>query len=75
MIRDRLLAATTVFNDAAAALPEAAWAGRVERTPGGRSIATTSLPGMRLREVEIHHVDLDRGYTRAPTGRSRSPST
>jgi maleylpyruvate isomerase len=65
VIRDRLLAATTRFNDAAAAMPERAWAGRVERTPGGRSMAATSLPGMRLREVEIHHVDLDAAYRRS----------
>lgn len=62
-IRDRFLAGITRLNDAAVAVPEAAWASRVERTPGGRSMATTSLPGMRLREVEIHHVDLDQGYT------------
>jgi maleylpyruvate isomerase len=64
-IRDRFLGGTTMFNDAALATPEAAWGGRVERTPGGRSMATTSIPGMRLREVEIHHVDLDTGYTRS----------
>jgi maleylpyruvate isomerase len=65
VIRDRLLAGITLLNDAAVAMTEAAWAGRVERTPGGRSMATGSIPGMRLREVEIHHVDLDRGYTRS----------
>jgi maleylpyruvate isomerase len=65
VIRDRFLAGMTRVNDAALAVPESAWAGRVERTPGGRSMATTSIPGMRLREVEIHHVDLDAGYTRS----------
>ncbi|MGA8248189.1 MAG: maleylpyruvate isomerase family mycothiol-dependent enzyme [Nocardioides sp.] len=64
VIRSRLLAGITLLNDATVALPEAAWAGRIERTPGGRSIATRSIPGMRLREVEIHHVDLDQGYAR-----------
>ena len=29
-----------------------------------------AVPGMRLREVEIHHVDLDAGFT--PTGWSDS---
>jgi maleylpyruvate isomerase len=62
-LRDRLLAGTSVLNDAIASLPADAWNGRVERTPGGRSMATSALPGMRLREVEIHHVDLDAGYT------------
>jgi maleylpyruvate isomerase len=65
VIRDRFLGGTTLFNDAAVAMSETAWGGRVERTPGGRSMATTSIPGMRLREVEIHHVDLDQGYTRS----------
>jgi maleylpyruvate isomerase len=65
VIRDRLLAGITLLNDAALAMTERAWAGRIERTPGGRSMAATAIPGMRLREVEIHHVDLDRGYTRS----------
>jgi maleylpyruvate isomerase len=65
VIRDRFLAGISLVKDAAIAVPEAAWDSRVERTPGGRSMATTSLPGMRLREVEIHHVDLDKGYTRS----------
>jgi maleylpyruvate isomerase len=64
-IRDRLLAATTLLNDAVLAVPDDGWDGRVERTPGGRSMPTSALPGMRLREVEIHHVDLVAGYTAA----------
>jgi maleylpyruvate isomerase len=62
-IRDRLLGGTTVLHDAFAALPEDAWASRVERTPGGRSMRSASLPSMRLRELEIHHVDLATGYS------------
>jgi maleylpyruvate isomerase len=65
VIRDRFLGGTTLFNDAAVAVPEAAWDSRFERSPGARSMATTAIPGMRLREVEIHHVDLDQGYTRS----------
>jgi maleylpyruvate isomerase len=61
-IRERLLAATTVFADAVTAMPADAWETRVERTPGGRTMRTSSVPGMRLRELEIHHVDLDAGY-------------
>jgi maleylpyruvate isomerase len=64
-LRDRLLAGTTAINDAMASVPASGWQGRVERTPGGRTLQTSSLPGMRLREVEIHHVDLDAGYTTA----------
>jgi maleylpyruvate isomerase len=64
-IRNRLLGATTALHDAFAALPEEAWDQRVDRTPGGRSMRAASLPSMRVRELEIHHVDLDAGYTRA----------
>jgi len=62
-IRDRLLGSTTVLHDAFTAMPEAAWERRVDRTPGGRSMRTSSLPSMRLRELEIHHVDLGVDYT------------
>ncbi len=68
-IRDRFLAGITIFHDAVTAMPEPDWDGRVERTPGGRSMSTSSVPGMRLREVEIHHADLDAGY--APSDWSR----
>ncbi len=71
-IRDRLLGGTTVLHDAFAALPEDAWATRVERTPGGRSMRSASLPSMRLRELEIHHVDLATGVLHRPTGPRRS---
>jgi maleylpyruvate isomerase len=64
-IRERLLGGTTSLHDAIAAVPEDCWDSRVERTPGGRSLPTTALPSMRLREVEIHHVDLDAGYSTA----------
>jgi len=64
-LRDRLLGGTTLLDDAMAALPANTWEGRIERTPGGRTMQTASLPGMRLREVEIHHVDLDAGYSTA----------
>jgi maleylpyruvate isomerase len=64
-LRDRLLAATSELADAVASVPASGWEGRIERTPGGRSMATSSLPGMRLRELEIHHVDLDAGATTA----------
>jgi maleylpyruvate isomerase len=62
-LRDRLLSGTTELFDAISSVPASGWDGRVERTPGGRSMSTASLPGMRLRELEIHHVDLDAGYT------------
>ena len=64
-LRDRLLAATTEFADAVAAVPEDAWGAELERVPGGPTFRAGAVPGMRLREVEIHHADLDAGYTRA----------
>ncbi|MEV4637142.1 maleylpyruvate isomerase family mycothiol-dependent enzyme [Actinoplanes sp. NPDC049548] len=47
------------FADAAAAMPAEAWAFHLPST--GRSAAF--VPWARLREVEVHHVDLGRGYT------------
>jgi maleylpyruvate isomerase len=64
-IRERLMGATTTLADAIVAMPEDLWQNRVERTPGGRTMRASAVPGMRLRELEIHHVDLDAGYTRA----------
>jgi maleylpyruvate isomerase len=52
-------------QEAVDAVPADRWESRVERTPGGRSLRAASLPGMRVRELEIHHVDLDAGYSRA----------
>lgn len=64
-IRARLLAGVTHLQEAIDAVPEDQWDTRVERTPGGRTLRASAFPGMRWRELEIHHVDLDAGYTRA----------
>jgi maleylpyruvate isomerase len=64
-LRDRLLAATTGFADAVAAVPDDAWGTPIERVPGGPTFRAGAVPGMRLREVEIHHADLDAGYSHA----------
>jgi maleylpyruvate isomerase len=64
-IRQRLLAGTTLLAEAVTAIPQDRWDTSVERTPGGRRIRAAAFPGMRLRELEIHHVDLDAGYTTA----------
>jgi maleylpyruvate isomerase len=61
-LRARLMAGSTLFADAAAAVPDDAWSTRIERTPGGRTFAAAATTGMRLREVEVHHVDLDASY-------------
>ena len=70
MIRDRLLGACTGLADAIAAMPEDAWDGEIERTPAGAASRRRLVPTMRLREVEIHHADLDAGYTRTDWARS-----
>jgi maleylpyruvate isomerase len=61
-LRARLMGGATRFADAAAAVPADALSARIERTPGGRTFVAASAVGMRLREVEIHHVDLAAGY-------------
>lgn len=64
-LRTRLLGATTDLADAIAGVPQDVWDTRIERVPGGRTFRASSVPDMRLREVEIHHADLGAGYTRA----------
>jgi maleylpyruvate isomerase len=49
------------FADAAAAMPAPAWT-FVFPTTG---LSAAAVPWARLREVEVHHVDLGRGYTPA----------
>ncbi|MFC0504633.1 maleylpyruvate isomerase family mycothiol-dependent enzyme [Micromonospora costi] len=48
------------FADAAAAMPAEAWTVTVE-TPGGPRVAA-ELVWCRLREVEVHHLDLAAGH-------------
>ncbi len=63
-LRDRLLAGVTEFDDAVAAVPGDSWGTSIERTPGSeRTFVAAAAPGMRLREVEIHHADLGAGYS------------
>jgi len=62
-LRDRFLASTTIFHEAVVAVPEGGWAGEFRRVSGGGPlIGRISIPGMRHREVEIHHGDLEAGY-------------
>jgi maleylpyruvate isomerase len=65
VLRERFLAGTSLVGDEIAQLADNLAGIRVERTPGGRTFAAAAIPGMRLREVEIHHADLGSGYTRA----------
>ena len=64
-LRERLLAGTALFTEALAAMHDPDWDGRFERTPGGPDFALVNVPLMRLREVEIHHADLNAGYAPA----------
>lgn len=57
-LRERLMAGSTAFADALAAVPPDRAATTFERTPGGRRSEAWQVVGMRLREVEVHHVDL-----------------
>ena len=65
VIRNRLLGACTDVADAFAAVPEDQWDTTIDRVPGGRTFTAGDVPGMRVREVEIHHVDLAAGYDRS----------
>ena len=62
-LRERLLAGTVSFPEAVKALPPDLWEGRFERTRGGPTLPLRAAPLMRVREIEIHHVDLDVGYS------------
>lgn len=62
-LRDRLLASTTAFADALAAVSDEGWRGTFDRTPGARPRPLVDVPDMRWREVELHHLDLGLGAT------------
>lgn len=62
-LRDRFLGTTRTFADAVAAAPERAWSGRFRRVPGSEDLLPAAeVLGMRHRELEFHHADLDVGY-------------
>jgi maleylpyruvate isomerase len=62
-LRDRLLAATTEFDDAVRAMDEESWSGSFGRLPSGPTWPVASVVETRRREVEIHHADLGASYT------------
>ena len=62
-LRARFLAGTTLFQEAVTGVPVGGWAGEFRRVAsGGPLINRIAIPGMRHREVEIHHGDLGAGY-------------
>jgi maleylpyruvate isomerase len=56
--------ASARLNDALASMSAAAWGAKVAGRDG-REFAAVQLPYRRLRELYIHHVDLDAGWTPA----------
>lgn len=60
-ILDELSRAASGLEAAMAAAPAAAWAGRGRGTHGG-TVPCRFVPGLRRREVEVHHADLGLGY-------------
>lgn len=64
-LRGRLLAGSSDFAEAFAAVPDDDLGATIERVPGGPTFAAGDSVLMRWREVEIHHADLDAGYSRA----------
>ncbi len=65
-VRDRLLGSSTTLADALRNLPADRGGVEIARTPGSdRTFRADEVVTMRWREVEIHHADLDAGYTRA----------
>jgi len=65
ILRTRLLGATSEFAAAMEDMPSDAWGSHIERTPGGPAFVAGAVPGMREREVEIHHADLALSYSRS----------
>ena len=63
VIRERLRTSAGLFEEAVARLADLDRDATFERTPGGTVIPAAAVPGLRLRELEIHHADLDTGYT------------
>jgi len=63
VLRERFLASVTDVYDALRHLTPDLRDLTVQRTPGGQVIAADELVLMRWREVEIHHADLDAGFT------------
>lgn len=64
-IRDRYFGATTRLRHLFGALTEDQSAGAVTRFPGGPAVPVADVPAARRGEVEIHHADLDAGYSAA----------
>ena len=63
--RADLLESQARFMAAAAQMREADWQARIHWGADGQDAAADLVPWLRLVELEVHHVDLDLGYTPA----------
>ncbi|WP_183098154.1 maleylpyruvate isomerase family mycothiol-dependent enzyme [Nocardioides pelophilus] len=61
-VRERLRSAADFFADVVGGVPDLPPDATFDRTPGGIVMPAALVPTLRLREVEIHHADLDAGY-------------
>ena len=62
-LRERLLASVRSFADAVGDFPAQGWGSGFRRLPDSPELLPVhTVLGMRHREVEIHHADLDAGY-------------
>jgi maleylpyruvate isomerase len=61
-VRARFLDSAANFARVAAHPPHGGWMGTFERVPHGPTFNLGAVIEMRLREVEIHHADLDTAY-------------
>ncbi|WGX99389.1 maleylpyruvate isomerase family mycothiol-dependent enzyme [Nocardioides sp. L-11A] len=64
-VLDRLVAGSAALAEVVGVADGLAPGTLFERTPGGQQMPADGVPGLRLREVEIHHADLDAGYSAA----------
>lgn len=62
-LRERFLGSFQPFEQAVVAMPGSAWEGTFPRVPGGPEFARADIGDMRHREIEVHHADLDAGYS------------
>ncbi|MCR1782955.1 maleylpyruvate isomerase family mycothiol-dependent enzyme [Nocardioides carbamazepini] len=63
VVIERLVAGSAALADVAGVSAGLAPGTTFERTPGGQLMPADGVPALRLREVEIHHADLDAGYS------------
>jgi maleylpyruvate isomerase len=61
-VRHRLRTSAGELTEALTGLVRVPSDATFERTPGGQRMLAHAVPGLRLREVEIHHADLRAGY-------------